>query len=317
MQLKSIWASEFIRSIFSNGRLNRADVFMEYLKKHYKTDNQTAYHTGNPGSQTPLPLHHALQRLIFQTVSPGDPNIASLIAKNRHYAKYDQNNATYSPSYRLDMPRQLLDIFKQQNRFKDYLSEDFLKSARKYLGKSYTSLDCYELIVQGMEDLGFRYHGEQGIKEQLMEMAKTGGLPLNTYLIGEGLLEAVGAKICSKRVIPGKHSDRQSRALFESIQPLLKKGYLLSFSTTTRGHVGIVSQHKDQWTFLNSGRMDHSLNGPNQAKGVGEENLKAEIHNWIRFAASKNEPLQVTLGRLDDQKLYAFVKTGARLNKSV
>ena len=210
-----------------------------------------------------------------------------------------------------------LGVFGKENRSKDYLSEDLLKAIKPYLGKSYKSLDCYELVIQGIKDLGVHYYGKRGVKEQLMEMARVKGLPLNTYLTGNGLMEAIGVKVFSKQIAPVKRPDLQSEKLFEDIKPLLYKGYLLSFSTPTRGHMGIISRHQQQWTFLNSGNMDHNLKGPNQVQEVGEENLLAEIRNWVHFAASRNEPLQISLGRLDDQKLYAFIKPMAHLNKTV
>ena len=86
------------------------------------------------------------------------------------------------------------------------------------------------------------------------------------------------------------------------MEPLLNEGYILALSTPTRGHMGIVSTYQDQWTLINSGQMDHNLKGPNRTQAVGEENLSAEIRNWFQSAADRNEPLQITLGRLDGMK---------------
>ena len=301
---------------------------LKHLKKQSEKRNQTDSHLENIISRASLTPHHTLQRLLFQIVSPESPTIANLMIKHPRYAKHychlihstQQNSAALTPGPSINRGNakpNLFRIFGEENRYKDYLSEDFLKAIKPYLGKSYESLDCYELVIQGIKDLGFRYHGKRGVKARLMEMARAQGLPLNAYLTGEGLMQALSAKVFSKQIAPAKRTDLESKKIFEDIKPLLNKGYLLSFSTPTRGHVGIISRHQHQWTFLNSGKMDHNLKGPNRVQEVGEENLLAEIHNWVRFAGSRNELLQISLGRLDDQKLYAFIKPMVHLDKTV
>jgi len=52
--------------------------------------------------------------------------------------------------------------------------------------------------------------------------------------------------------------------------------------------------------------MDHRLEG-RASRGVGEEFLKPEIRNWFRLAAKRKEPLQITVGRLDENKLRALL----------
>lgn len=86
----------------------------------------------------------------------------------------------------------------------------------------------------------------------------------------------------------------------------LEKGLILSFSTHTRGHTGIVSKKDGAWTFINSGNMDHNIGILGRAKGVGEETLNEEIKNWFKLASRKNESLSITVGRLDESKLDAF-----------
>ena len=102
---------------------------------------------------------------------------------------------------------------------------------------------------------------------------------------------------------------KESDTAVSEIEPLLREGYLLSFSTPTSGHMGIISRHADQWTFINSGKMDHNLRGRNRIKAVGEETLAAEIQNWVQRAAVRNEPLKLTLGKLDGMKLVEFSQT--------
>ena len=49
--------------------------------------------------------------------------------------------------------------------------------------------------------------------------------------------------------------------------------------------------------------MDHHLGGNQGPKGVGEEILAEEIKNWVTIAAESKQPLKITLGRLNAQKL--------------
>jgi hypothetical protein len=55
--------------------------------------------------------------------------------------------------------------------------------------------------------------------------------------------------------------------------------------------------------------MDHplnsSLNERHISKGVGEERLLPEIRNWLRLANRRKEPLQISLGRISEERLLA------------
>ncbi len=76
------------------------------------------------------------------------------------------------------------------------------------------------------------------------------------------------------------------------MQNLMKKGDILSFSLETRGHTGIISQNEKQWTYINSGRLDHSISQNAPRHSVGEETLLSKINNWIKLAHKRNEALQ-------------------------
>jgi len=189
---------------------------------------------------------------------------------------------------------------------RDPLSENLATAVKPYLGTPYDRLDCYELVIKTLEDMGLKYQGPGGLKEHLVKSAIRKGLPENTYLTGEGLIAASGNKLYAKELSGIQNPGEKTDTTISEITPLLREGYILSFSTPSRGHMGIISRHAGQWTFINSGRMDHNLNGHNQIKGVGEETLTAEIQNWIQRASSRNEPLQITLGKLDGIKLVEF-----------
>ena len=95
----------------------------------------------------------------------------------------------------------------------------------------------------------------------------------------------------------------ETAALVREIEPLLDNGQILSFSTEKRGHTGVISQRNNQWTFINSGRLDNSVNHSSLNRGVGEEILAEEIGNWFKTAQAGKETLTVTLGRLEQTKI--------------
>ena len=189
----------------------------------------------------------------------------------------------------------------------DPFSARLAEAVKPYIGKSYKEMNCFELVVQGMEELGIRYYGRGGLGEQLVKTATENGLEINHYLSGEGLIETSGSRIYAKSFPKIRNSKTEALKLYQEVKPLLREGMILSFSTPTRGHTGIISRREQDWTYINSGRMDHPVEG-RPSKGVGEEFLNAEIRNWFRLAADRTEPLQITIGRLAEDKLQGFLK---------
>jgi hypothetical protein len=188
----------------------------------------------------------------------------------------------------------------------DVFTDDLVDVVRSFIGTPYQKMDCYEMVVEGLQGMGVRYHGKGGLAEHLKDMATREGRYRYAYFNGEGLLQASGADVFSRTIPSVKNHDAETKSLMEEIAPILKKGMLLSFSTTTRGHTGIISQKDSDWTFINSGWMDHEIENRPRRKAVGEENLNAEIRNWLQRAARQKEPLQITLGRLDEDALNSF-----------
>lgn len=185
-------------------------------------------------------------------------------------------------------------------------STQLAKAVEPYIGRPYEEVDCYELVVQGLVSLGVRYHGAGGLLERLKGMALQEGLPRNAYLNGEGLVEASGTKIYSKSFVGIRNAQAQAREVIRELEGLLRKGFIISFSTHTKGHTGIVSERNGEWTFINSGRMDNHLVMGTQARLVGEERLSEEIKDWFALAAQRRESLKITVGRLDENKLMTF-----------
>ena len=184
-------------------------------------------------------------------------------------------------------------------------------AVRPFIGTSYTEIDCYGLIVRGLMNQGVQYHGHGGLREKLENLALLDGLPNNAYLTGEGLVEKAGTKIFSNSIRRISNTREESDKIYSEITPYLREGLILSFSTTTRGHTGIISKRDDDWTYINSGVIDNQIFSGEVSERVGEEFLKAEITNWIVLASSRKEPLTVTLGQIDENQL----QDSDRLNK--
>jgi hypothetical protein len=187
------------------------------------------------------------------------------------------------------------------------LSTRLIDAVKPYFGTSHKKIDCYELVVNGIKSLGYRYNGQEGIKKSLMEMAAHDKLPINAYLTGEGLTKKTGKIMVSKSYGHIDDAAQGAREFIHEIKPLFKEGRILSFSTLTRGHTGIISKQKNQWTFINSGRMDNSVRKNANANEVGEEILTEEIKNWFTLAKKRREPLKITIGALDKKKLEMFI----------
>lgn len=185
----------------------------------------------------------------------------------------------------------------------DPLSSNLAQAVQSYLGRSYREMNCYGLLVRGLSRMGIQYGGRGGLQDQLVQMAKSKGLPANAYMTGEGLIEASGAKVFSKSLNTVGNVEQAAGTIYNEMAPLLQKGYILSFSTPTRGHTGVISQHDQTWTFINSGYLDNQVEKTGKGKGVGEEVLVKEIKNWCKVAAKNGESLVVTLGRLQEDKL--------------
>lgn len=173
------------------------------------------------------------------------------------------------------------------------------EAVKPYLGTPYKEMNCYELLVKGLQHMDIPYKGRDGLYTKLTRMAQDRGMAENAYLTGEGIIEAAGSLVLSKNYPDIVNWKDQAAALMREIEPHLNSGQILSFSTDTKGHTGIVSQQKDQWTFINSGRLDNSVESNSVYRGVGEEVLNKEIRNWFKLAHAKKETLNVTLGRLE------------------
>lgn len=192
---------------------------------------------------------------------------------------------------------------------------DFAEAVREFIGKDYDQMDCYELVIGGLKNLGVQYKGKGGLGQELIRRAREKGFADNHYLTGEGIVAASGSDVYKKRINTISNPDKQAEALLSDISGVLEQGQILSFSTQTRGHTGVISRKNGVWTFINSGTMDHDLSGGNGGKRVGEELLAEEVKNWFRLARKRNEGLVISLGNIDMTKLASFSPPGGMVSE--
>ena len=187
-------------------------------------------------------------------------------------------------------------------------SPDMVNAVRPFIGTGYDKMDCFELLVSGLQNLGIQYKGRGGLGERLVQKAVNSGQARNRYINGEGLVKTTAANVFEKRIMAVKNPEKEAEQVMAEMAPLLHEGQILSFSMRTRGHTGVVSQRDGLWTFINSGTLDNAISRTRIYRGVGEENLQAELKNWLRLAREKKEGIQITVGALNMDLLSSFTR---------
>lgn len=175
-----------------------------------------------------------------------------------------------------------------------------------FIGTPYSRMNCYELLVEGLESMGVQYGGKHGLSRHLMDQASREGRSSYSFHSGEGLTQAIGSDVFMESIPRVKSINSQVRAVMNKMTDVLQEGQILSFSTPTRGHTGVISKKAGDWTFINSGVMDHNLAGKNGGRAVGEEGLGEEMKNWFQRAQKEGSGLTITLGAVDVTKLAKF-----------
>ena len=165
--------------------------------------------------------------------------------------------------------------------------------------------------------MGVKYGGKDGLGKHLIDKAIEEGRVQNHYLTGEGLVAATGHSVYNKTVLSVKNPDYQAQSAMNEMENVLKEGQILSFSTHSRGHTGVISRKNGVWTFINSGYMDNNIAGKNGKKQVGEEILSKELENWFNLAGKRKEGLQITLGDIDLSKLAEYREDNSKVSERV
>jgi len=166
-------------------------------------------------------------------------------------------------------------------------------------GGRYSRLDCYEFVAAVLEGNGIRYYGKDGVGRALVEKAKMEHKPSNHFLTGEGLTGLLSSDMASVHV-----KGESVQQVWEALEPRLKEGAILSFSSRRAGHTGIVGLRNGRWVFINSsGKL-----GEKRSYRVKEEDLEEEIRSRLAKAKNEKSPLSITLGQVDRGLAAAYRK---------
>ncbi|MBU2620704.1 MAG: hypothetical protein KKD92_00095 [Proteobacteria bacterium] len=157
----------------------------------------------------------------------------------------------------------------------------------------FNNKDCYEFLAGILEDNGIAYYGSNGIGNALIDQARSLGLTLNSFLTGEGITRL----LCDNPVkinIP-RVTNTSFDKIWNKIEPHLKKGAILSFSSQPFGHTGIIDRKNGQWVYINSSGVPYDR----KTYRVIEEDLKHEIRGRLQQADRQETFLGITLGSVD------------------
>ncbi len=182
------------------------------------------------------------------------------------------------------------------------LQDRLVRLAREnYLGVRSNEKDCYNFLVEVLEDSGISYYGSNGIRERLVNRAAQDGVSPYRYLTGEDLT----SQLCSNpfRLHVPKGSGDKASQVWRRLAPGLAHGALLSISSQEFGHTGIVARKDGRWTFLNSART--AANGK-RGYLVKEEELRSELQGWLDRAGRRDSFLDITLGVPEQRQALRF-----------
>ena len=160
--------------------------------------------------------------------------------------------------------------------------------------------NCYEFLAGVLERNGISYYGDDGVAGALIREARDEGKRLNAYFTGEGITSLLSSNAVTVRV-DGTTSTR-FEDVWAGLESALAPGAIMSYSSRTFGHTGVVNRVNDTWTYVNSsGRA-----GNRDTYRVVEEDLKQEVRGWIRRAQKMNTSLEITVGTVDGTRAREF-----------
>jgi hypothetical protein len=162
--------------------------------------------------------------------------------------------------------------------------------------------DCLEFLANLLEENGITYYGKKGLANQLIAQARNQGKRLNTYLTGEGLTRELSI---NPIVLEVKKDDSSSfEDVWKRIRPHIREGSILSFSSQSFGHTGLVDRQDNRWVYLNaSGKF-----GKPETYQIKAEDLKLEIQSWFQRAKRQESFLNITVGAIDANLASHFYK---------
>lgn len=161
----------------------------------------------------------------------------------------------------------------------------------------YAQLDCFQFVAAVLEDNGIRYYGKHGVGNALIRKAVEAQKPSNCFLTGEGV-----TRLLSREALTVTVKGNAFERAWEALEPHLREGAILSFSSRRFGHTGIVGARDGRWVFIHSSGNA----GDNQSYRVKEEGLAGEITSWLARAGSENDFLSITVGHVDKELAASY-----------
>jgi len=171
------------------------------------------------------------------------------------------------------------------------------------LRNRYKNSDCLEFLANLLEDNGIAYYGKNGLAHRLIGQARSQGKSLNAYLTGEGLTRVLSRQPITVR-LKRDHQETFGQ-VWDQLEPHIQSGSILSFSSKSFGHTGLVDRVDNRWAYFNaSGTV-----GKPETYRVKAEDLKPEIRSWFERAKKQKTFLNITIGTIDSSLAAQFDNT--------
>jgi len=168
------------------------------------------------------------------------------------------------------------------------------------LRNRYKNTDCLEFLANLLEDNGIAYFGKNGMANRLIGQARSQGKNLNAYLTGEGLTQELSSQPITVSLKKDHKGDFEQ--VWRQIQPHIQAGSILSFSSKSFGHTGLVDRVDNRWVYFNaSGAV-----GKPETYRVKAEVLKPEVKSWFDRAKKQETFLNITIGAIDPSMAARF-----------
>ena len=291
------------------GRLTEETPTVSHLLMQYSRDSEQTWDI----------VHHPVNRdKPFRDMAKGETVWLDPGSKEIRFGEDPagaSRQACASPTSRV-----VSDLFREERtrarQMPGLSTQDLNQAVTGYSGTPYDRLNCYELVVQGLKDMGVDYFGREGVQRQLMQQARQDKRAPNAYLTGEGLIRSLGSPVFQRDVSGVSQPEGTARELMSSLDTRLEPGMILSLSTPNGGHTGVISRKDGQWTFINSGRIQHAVDGESISHGVAEEDLRSELAWWLEQVREKGQSLSISVGKLSPDKLSRFTDPQKGLHTS-
>ena len=177
----------------------------------------------------------------------------------------------------------------------------------KNLRDRFKNRDCLEFLANLLEDNGIAYYGKQGLAHRLIGQARSQGKNLNAYLTCEGLTRELSSKPVTLSLKKGH--GRSFENVWQQLRPHIQPGSILSFSSKSFGHTGLVDGDDKRWVYFNSS----GTVGKPESYQIKAEDVKLEIKSWFQRAKQQDTFLNITVGTIDPNLAARFHNTPKKI----